>query len=87
MNPQTVAALADKAALLSIGYAVFGLFVVVAAFTFLAVLGERALGLNLRKFIDNVEKQAARGNVWPGIACFVLIPSAVLCLVLFLGLR
>ena len=67
--------------------AMFGLFVVAAAFTLLATLGEKALGLNLRAFIDQVEAEAAKGNVWPGIVCFVGAPATVLCLVLWLGLR
>lgn len=87
MDPQTAAALAGKSAELSVLYAVFGLFVVVAAFTFLGVLGEWALGLNLRGFIDNVEARAKSGDVWPGVFCFVVVPACVLCLVLWMGLR
>ena len=78
MDATTAAALAGKAAQLSILYAVFGLFVVAAAFTLLATLGEKALGLNLRAFIDQVEAEAAKGNVWPGIVCFVGAPATVL---------
>ena len=87
LTPDQLSALAGSAAMLNVGYTVFGLLVLAAVFAFLAGLGERAMGLNLRKFIDNVEKAADRDRLWPGIVAFVLAPAGVLCLVLFIGLR
>lgn len=87
MTPETAAALAGKAAQLSILYVIVGLFVIVGAFAFLAMLGEKTLGLDLRGFIDNVEKEARKGNLWPGVIVFIVVPSAILGLVIDLGLR
>jgi hypothetical protein len=86
MDAHTAAALAGNAALLSILYAAFGLFVIVGAFALLAAFGEWALGFSLRGFIDNVEARAAGGDVWPGIA-LLLGFMAILGLDLWLGLR
>lgn len=87
MSAAEAAALAGKVVQLNVLYAIFALFIVVGAFALLATLGEKALGLNLRQFIDNVEARAAAGDVWPGIVCFVVVPASALCLVLWLSLR
>lgn len=87
MDAQTAAALANSVAHLNLLYVVTGLIIVIATFSFLAALGERALGLDLRGFIDHVEAQAKKGNVWPGVVSFVIVPAAIMGLVLWIGLR
>lgn len=87
MDAQTASALASSVAHLNLLYVVIGLLVVVGAFVFLGALGERALGLDLRGFVDELEKQANVGNVWPGVVCFVVVPAAIMGLVLWIGLR
>lgn len=86
MDATTIAALAGKAAQLNILYLVAELFVIVGAIGFIVVLGERTLGFDLKGFINNVEKVADGGNVWPGVTLLL----GILCLVglvLFIGLR
>ena len=86
MDAQTAAALANSVAHLNILYLVLGLCVLMGAFTAIVALGERAVGFDIRKFIDNVEKRADKGDVWRGVA-LVLGIEAVLCVVLWVGLR
>lgn len=90
MEPETAIALgqfAGKAAALNLGYTVFALLILIGVFALVIVLGEKAIGLDLRKFVDNVEKAAGDGRLWPGIVAFVVVPACLLGLVLFIGLR
>lgn len=87
MDAQTAAALANSVAHLNFLYLVIGLVVVVGTFTVLAWLGERLIGLDLEGFVDEVERQASNGNVWPGIVAFIVSPLAILGLILWVGLR
>jgi hypothetical protein len=86
MDAQTAAAFAGEAAKLNVLYVVFALVVVAATVALIAALGERALGFSLREFIDNVEKVADQGNVWPGVV-LILGVFALLGIILWLGLR
>jgi hypothetical protein len=54
---------------------VVSLFVISAAAAFIVALGEKALGIDLRRFNDNLEKQADAGNVWPGVVAFCIMPG------------
>lgn len=45
-------------------------------------VSEKAFGLNIRGVIDNIEKAADDGNVWPGA---VLLSTGVLVLAYVLG--
>lgn len=87
MDAVTAAALAGKAVELNVVYVLIGLFVVVGAFIFLACLGEKALGLDLRAFIDNVELAADHGNLMPGVITFIIVPAAIMGLIIWIGLR
>lgn len=87
MDAQTAAALANSVAHLNLLYVVVGLLVVVGIFSFLGALGERALGLDLRGFVDNVELRAKNGDCWPGVVLFGVLPAAIMGLILWIGLR
>jgi hypothetical protein len=66
---------------------VVSLFVISAAAAFIVALGEKALGIDLRRFNDNLEKQADAGNVWPGVVAFCIMPGSLLGIVLWVALR
>lgn len=87
MDPQTAAALANSVAHLNLLYVVTGVVIVAAVFSFVGALGERALGLDLKRFVNNVEKRADKGDVWPGVVSFILTPAALAGIVLWIGLR
>jgi hypothetical protein len=87
MDAGTAAALASSVAHLNILYLVLALLVIVAAGALIAALGEKALGLDLERFINNVEARADEGDVWPGVVAFCLAPAALLGIVLWVALR
>lgn len=49
---------------------------------FVIIMGERALGFDVRKLIDDIEKESEKGNVWPGTA---LLLGGMLSLAYFFG--
>jgi hypothetical protein len=68
MDPQTAAAFANSVAHLNILYLVVSLLCVVGVFWFVVGLGEKALGFDAERFVNNVESAADEGNCWPGVA-------------------
>ena len=49
---------------------------------FVIVLGEKAVGLDIRSAVDAIEKRAAEGDVWPITA---LLLASILSLAYILG--
>lgn len=86
MTPQQAAALANSVAHLNILYLVVSLCVIFGTFGILMAIGERALGFNIKRFLNHVEKKAAGGDVWPGVV-LVLGVLSLMGIVLWVGLR